>query len=110
VLFKGHLNGLACEMKIPFLICLTTIGFANSALFAENPLDLQNNDTMHAVLERQVGKSIELRLKSGEKIAGKLEKVTGALALMTQLSEATFYDAAVDVESVAAVVVRARSN
>jgi len=77
---------------------------------AQSPLDLQANDNMHAVLERQVGKAIELRLKSGEKIAGKLQKVTGSLAHLAQLSDASFYDAAVDIESVAAVVVRARAN
>jgi hypothetical protein len=49
-------------------------------------------------------------LKSGEKIAGKLQKVTGTLAYVAQLNDASFYDAAVDIESVAAVVVRARSN
>ena len=53
-------------------------------------------------------KPVELRLKSGEKIAGKLQKVTGTLACVAQLNDASFYDAAVDIESVAAVVVRAR--
>ena len=49
-------------------------------------------------------------MKSGEKIAGKLEKVTDNLAHISHLTEADFYDAAVEIESVAAVVVRVRSN
>jgi len=92
------------------LFCLTIIAFAGSMAFGQSPLELQANDTMHAVLERQVGKPVELRMKSGEKIAGKLQKVTGTLAHLAQLNDATFYDAAVEIESVAAVVVRARSN
>jgi hypothetical protein len=96
-------------MKI-LLLSLTIITLAGSIVTGQTPLALQSNDTMHAVLERQVGKPVELRLKSGEKIAGKLEKVTGSLAHLAQLTDATFYDAAVDIESVAAVVLKARSN
>jgi len=92
------------------LLCLTIIALGGSMTCAQSPLELQANDNMHAVLERQVGKPVEFRLKSGEKIAGKLQKVTGTLAHLAQLNDATFYDAAVDIESVAAVVVRARSN
>lgn len=92
------------------LFCLTIITLAAPSLLGQSPLELQSNDTMHAVLEREVGKPVELRLKSGEKIAGKLQKVSGSLAHLAQLTDATFYDAAVDIESVAAMVVRARSN
>ena len=42
-------------------------------------------------------------MKLSEKISGKLEKVTGKLAHLSQLTDADFYDAAV-------VVVRLRSN
>ena len=108
-LFKPGRKRFDGAMKT-ILFCLTIIAFAGSISFAQSPLELQTNDTVHAVLERQVGKPVELRLKSGEKIAGKLQKVTNTLALVVQLTDATFYDAAIDLESVAAVVVRARSN
>jgi hypothetical protein len=77
---------------------------------AQGKIALQPNDSLRSVLEQQVGKSVELRMKSGEKIAGKLEKVTDKLAHIAHLTEADFYDAAVEIESVAAVVVRVRSN
>jgi hypothetical protein len=86
------------------------ITIANPNIFAQSKLDLQANDTVRSVLERQVGKPVELRMKSGEKIVGKLEKVTDKLAHLSQLAEADFYDAAVELDSIAAVVVRARSN
>ena len=78
--------------------------------FAQGNIDLQQGDTMRAVLERQVGQVVDLRLKSGEKIGGKLEKVTDALAHLTQLTGAEYYDAAVDVNEIAALTVRTKQK
>ena len=97
-------------MKPLLLAFLAIVALACPNAFAQSKIDLQAADTIRSVLERQVGKPVELRLKSGEKIAGKLEKVTDSMALLTQLTDADCYDAAVDLGSVAAIVVRARSN
>ncbi len=97
-------------MKKMLLSFLTLLALAAPGAFAQSNLALQPNDTIHSVLAQQVGKPIELRMKSGEKKAGKLEKVTDKMARLSQLSDADFYDAAVELESVAAVVVRVRSN
>ena len=43
-------------------------------------------------------------------MGGKLEKVTDKLIHLSQLTDADFYDAAVEIDSIAAVVVRVRSN
>ncbi len=97
-------------MKQMLLSFLTIIALAVPGAFAQSKLDLQPNDTLHAVLEHQVGKPVELRMKSGEKMGGKLEKVTDRLVHLSQLTDADFYDAAVEIDSIAAVVVRVRSN
>jgi hypothetical protein len=97
-------------MKQLLLVFLAAITVAGPQALAQSKLDLQTNDTIHTVLERQIGQSIELRLKSGEKIAGKLAKVTDKLIHLAQLTDADFYDAAVEIDSIAAVVVRVRSN
>ncbi|MBA3544141.1 MAG: hypothetical protein H0T83_06855 [Chthoniobacterales bacterium] len=97
-------------MKRTFLYFFALITLATPGLFAQSSLNLQANDTVHSVLARQVGKPVELRMKSGEKISGKLEKVTDKLAHLSQLTDADFYDAAVEIESIAAVVIRVRSN
>ena len=81
---------------------------ATPGLPAQTKLELQANDTMRAVLEREAGKAVEVRLKSGEKLAGKVEKVGDKLVYLAQLSGAEFYDAVVDLDSVTAVVVRTR--
>ena len=97
-------------MKQLLLAFLAMIAVVNPNAIAQTSLDLQANDTIRTVLERQVGKPVELRLKSGEKIAGKLAKVTDKLIHLAQLADADFYDAAVEIDSIAAVVVRVRSN
>ena len=97
-------------MKQLLLSFLMMIALAPSGALAQSKLSLQPNDTVHSVLEQQVGKPVELRMKSGEKMGGKLEKVTDKLVYLSQLTDADFYDAAVEIESIAAVVVRVRSN
>jgi len=97
-------------MKQLLFVCLAMIAVVNPNAIAQTSLDLQANDTIRTVLGRQVGKPVELRLKSGEKIGGKLAKVTDRLAHLSQLADADFYDAAVEIDSIAVVVVRVRSN
>jgi hypothetical protein len=97
-------------MNKSLLALLMMLAMAAPGAFAQGKIALQPNDSIRSVLEQQAGKSIELRMKSGEKIAGKLEKVTDKLVHVSHLTEADFYDAAVEIDSVAAVVVRVRSN
>ncbi len=96
-------------MKQTLLSVLAFLSLAAPA-FGQSKIALQPNDTIRSVLGQQVGKPVELRMKSGEKIGGKLEKVTDKLVHLSQLTDADFYDAAVEIDSVAAVVVRVRSN
>jgi hypothetical protein len=97
-------------MKQLLLFFLTMIALALPSAFAQSKLDLKADDSVQSVLERQVGKPVELRMKSGEKMAGKLDKVTDKLVHLSQLTDADFYDAVVEIDSIAAVVVRVRSN
>lgn len=97
-------------MKQLLFVFLTMFAVVSANAAPQTNLDLQANDTIRTVLERQVGKPVELRMKSGEKIGGKLAKVTDKLAHLSQLTDADFYDAAVEIDSIAVVVVRVRSN
>lgn len=93
-----------------FTATLTAMLLAGVVSFADSRLEFQANDTVKSVLERQAGQSVELRLKSGEKIAGKLEKVGDKLAHVSQLAGAEFFEAAVSLDEIAAVVVRAKAK
>ena len=97
-------------MKPFLLVCLTALILVTSNAFTQGKIDLKAGDSLQSVLAREVGSAVELRMKSGEKIAGKVEKVTDKLVHIAQLRDADFYDAAVEIDEVAAVVVRARSN
>ena len=95
-------------MKRHSLLVIIVLVFAASNLFGQGKIDLQTSDTVLGILQKNVGQVVELRMKSGEKIAGKLEKVGDKLVHLSQLTGAEFYDAAVDAEDISAVVVRTR--
>jgi len=97
-------------MKRLSLIVAVTLAFVCSNLFAEGKIDLQAGDTILSILQKNAGQVVELRMKSGEKIGGKVEKIGDKLVHLSQLTGAEFFDAAVDVGDVAAVVVRAKSK
>lgn len=87
--------------------CLAALLTLSPALGQAN-IDLEPNDSVQTVLQRQVGQTVELRMASGEKIGGKLEKVNEKLAFLSQLTGAEYFTAVVVIEDIAAVVVRAK--
>ena len=97
-------------MKRSSLVIVLTLGFVCSQLFAQGKIDLQPSDTILSILQKNTGQTVELRMKSGEKIAGKVEKVGDKLVHLAQLTGAEFFDAAVDTADVAAVIVRTKSK
>jgi hypothetical protein len=96
------------HMKRASLLLALFFGFATSALFSQGKIDLQTSDTVLGILLKNMGQVVELRMKSGEKIAGKIEKVGDKLVHLSGLTGAEFYDAAVDTADVSAVVVRTK--
>jgi hypothetical protein len=97
-------------MKRSSLVVAFVLAFACSNLFAQNKIDLKPNDTILSILQRSLGQTVELRMKSGEKIGGKIEKVGDKLVHLSQLTGAEFFDAAVDTSDVAAVVIRTKDK
>ena len=96
-------------MNLTLLLALiTAVTLPLSA--AESRLDFKPADTIATVLARHEGQKVELRLHSGEKIGGKLEKVGDKLVHLSQLVGAELFEAAVALEQIAAVVVRAKAN
>jgi hypothetical protein len=97
-------------MKSLSLVIALTLAFACSDLFAQGKIELQPTDTIISILQRNTGQVVELRMKSGEKIGGKVEKVGDKLVHLSQLTGAEFFDAAVDAADIAAVVVRTKAK
>lgn len=93
-----------------FLRVSLLLVFTCATVFAQTKIELQTGDTIKSILEKQVGQNVELRMKSGDKIAGKLEKLNDNLAHLSSLTGAEYFDGVVVLENVAAVVVRAKAK
>jgi hypothetical protein len=107
---RARFFGKTAVMKRFSLVIALTLGLASSSLFAQGKIDLQASDTILSILQKNTGQTVELRMKSGEKIAGKVEKIGIKLVHLSQLTGAEFFDAVVDAEDVAAVIVRVKSK
>ena len=107
-LAKRDLSRQKRRMKRFSILIAVVFVFACSNLFAQLKIDLQTGDTILGILQKSVGQTVELRMKSGEKIAGKVEKVGDKLVHLSALTGAEFYDAAVDTADVSAVVIRTK--
>lgn len=89
-------------------VALAIALLAQTALFAENKVELTVNDTPATLLPRLVGQKVELHLKNGEKLAGKLESATPNGVHLSSLTGQEFSDAVISTSDVTAVVVRVR--
>jgi len=87
-----------------FVVILTAVIGASS--FAQDKASLQSNATVVTLLQGSAGKSVELHLRSGEKMGGKVAQVTDNIVHLSNLTGAEYFDAFVDVKDISAVVVR----
>ena len=90
---------LLLVMIITALICAATS-------FAQDKTGLQANASVAGILQGSAGKSVELHLRSGEKMGGKVAQVTDSVVHLSNLTGAEYFDAFVDTKDVSAVVVR----
>lgn len=77
-----------------------------SSLLAQEKAGLQPNATVLGILQSSAGKPVELHLRSGEKLGGKVTQVTDNIVHLSSLTGAEYFDAFVDVKDISAVVVR----
>jgi hypothetical protein len=85
-----------------FIIAATTC----SSLLAQEKTALQPNATVLGLLQGSVGKGVELHLRSGEKLGGKIVQATDNIVHLSNLAGAEYFDAFVDAKDISAVVVR----
>ena len=77
-----------------------------SSLLAQDKAALQSNVGVASVLQGSAGESVELHLRSGEKMGGKVAQVTDNIVHLSNLTGAEYFDAFVDAKDISAVVVR----
>jgi hypothetical protein len=91
----------------PLLLLITIVAVgASCSVFAQEKTALQANATVASLLAGSAGKSVELHLRSGEKMGGRIAQVTDSVVHLSNLTGAEYFDAFVDVKDVSAVVVR----
>ena len=93
-------------MKHYSIVIGVIVAVTCSSLVAQEKASLQPNATVLSILQGNTGKTVELRLNSGEKIGGKVEQVNDNLVLLSHLTGAEFFDGFVCVKDISAVVIR----
>ena len=94
-------------MKRCSLLLIIVAAIGCSSLLAQEKAAIQPNATVLSILQGNAGKTVELHLRSGEKIGGKVGQVTDNIVYLSHLTGAEFFDAFVDVKDISAVVIRA---
>ena len=93
-------------MKRYSLVGFIIAAMTCSSLLAQEKTALQPNATVLGLLQGSVGKGVELHLRSGEKLGGKVAQVTDSIVHLSNLTGAEYFDAFVDAKDISAVVVR----
>ena len=67
---------------------------------------MQSNARVVSLLQGSAGKNVELHLRLGEKMGGKIAQVTDNILHLSNLTGAEYFDAFVDMKDISGVVVR----
>jgi hypothetical protein len=97
-------NLIMKRYSLLFVIVVAAVTCSN--LLAQEKAALQPNATVLSLLQGSAGKAVELHLRSGEKMGGKVAGVTENVVRLSNLTGAEFFDAFIDVKDISAVVVR----
>ena len=89
-----------------FLLVIFVATLTCSSLLAQEKAALQPNASVLGILQASAGKSVELHLRSGEKMGSKVAGVTDNVVHLSNLTGAEFFDAFIDAKDISAVVVR----
>ena len=96
-------------LLLSFLLCAAPLLVPIAAPAQDVSIEV-NADAIKVNLERQVGKRVRLRLLSGQDVEGTAVAVGTAAVHIARLAGMDFFDAAVRLDQIAAVIVRARNN
>lgn len=80
-----------------------------ASLACAQALDLRADDTIEKLLAAHKGKRVTIKLGPNDELTGVVKSVTPNLVHLGELVGREFFDAAVDVRQVRAVIVRTRN-
>lgn len=93
------------RLLLPVVLVLALI---TAAVAEEAKMSIVNEDTIRTVLAKQMGKQVTLKLDSGEELGGVVRTVGEHVVYLEKISGKEFFDAVVDLDEVAAVILRVR--
>lgn len=101
------------RIAIPTVCVLLMMG--GSAQSQQEPpkktaLQVEKGDTVRTVLTRQIDRKVTLVLSQGQELTGTVRSVGDGVVQLSDLSGRDFYDAVVDLQKIAAVVVKVRGQ
>ena len=71
-------------------------------------LSVGASDTVQSILAARKGKPVTVRLSGGQELTGTVREATGKLVVLGGLAGREFFDAAVPLEKIEAVLVRSK--
>jgi len=98
------------RLLLPRLVLslVLVLALITAAVAQEAKMSIVNEDTIRTVLTKQVGKQVTLKLDSGEELGGIVRTVGDHVVHIEKISGKEFFDAIVDLDEVAAVILRVR--
>jgi len=93
------------RLLLPVALVLALI---TAAVAQEAKMSIVNEDTIRTVLAKQVSKQVTLKLDSGEELSGVVRTVGEHVVHVEKIAGKEFFDAIVDLDEVAAVILRVR--
>jgi hypothetical protein len=83
---------------------------ASTSFAAELRFQVRNSDTIKSILESELGKEVKVKLTCGEEMSGTIVEVGEWVVHLASLSGREFYDAAIRLDQISAVIVKAREK
>ena len=92
------------------ILCALAVAIALSAnVSVAQPLVVNTDDTLERLLVAQKGKRVTVKLGPNDELTGMVKTVTPNLVHLGELSGREFFDAAVDMKQIRAVIVRTKN-
>ena len=91
------------RLTLALLVCVVLA----TGAFAQG-IPISPTDTTQSVIAAQKGKRITVRLRSGQELSGVVRDSSDRLLILGEVSGREFFDAAVPIDAIEAVLVRTK--
>ena len=104
----GRVSRTRVFIAAAIVIVAVATGMRFPRAFAqESQVNLNAADAMRLAFNEQLGKRVRVKLSSGQDLEGQVARVGTVAVALTQLTGQEFFNATINLEEVAAVIVRA---